>query len=325
MSFYPSWPIIAAAAVLLVANLGLIRLDRRARHGHGARTPAIRHPVVRVGLCLTLVAVGVRPVLGSSPPQQSVSSGADVLIMIDRTTSMGAEDYDGSKPRVTGAALDVAELVQDLAGSRFSVIAIDNDARVEVPFTTDGAAVAGYASAIGWRESDRGTGTDISVGVDLAADVLHQSQSERPDAQRLFVYLGDGEQTIDTTPGSFEPLRNHLTDALVLGYGTSDGAQMHVNPGSTSWVTYEGRPAVSRIDTTNLLTIADQTGGQFVHRTGPGPLPGTTVETGSSVQQVLGDGPTELYWVFGLAAGLLLCVELWSAVGQYRMTRRELP
>lgn len=321
MSCHPIWWVLGIGVGLLVANLLLIRADRRAR---GTRRPRLRWPAVRIGLCLLLVAIGVRPVIGHAVPQAAVSTGGDVVIMIDRTASMGSQDYNGSDTRISGVASDVSELVGELQGSRFTVIAIDNDARVEVPFTTDSASVASYASAIGWRSAEQGSGSDISVGVDAAVQVLQQSRADRPDAQRLFVYCGDGEQIGASPPRSFAPLRPYLTDALVLGYGTTSGGYMKTYPGSDAWIMYDGQRAVSHIGEANLKAIAEQTGGQYSHRTAPGPLPSTRMTVSHGEGQVTGRTPAELYWVFGLAAAVLLGAELWNALGDYRTTRREL-
>ncbi|WBF62349.1 VWA domain-containing protein [Propionibacterium freudenreichii] len=320
MSFQPIWWVIVAGLVLTGVTVALVRADR----GAPPREARVAHRWVRLAICLLVVLIGVHPVIGRTSPPKPAPAGADVVVLIDRTTSMGAEDYDGNQPRIAGVASDVAQLVSDHPGARFAVIAMDNDARVEVPFTTDGQAVASYAAAIGWRENPRGTGSDISVGVDQARQLLEASRAERPGAQRLFVYCGDGEQTIDQPPRSFASLAGDLDDALVLGYGTSAGAPMQTYPGSGDYVSYQGSRAVSHLDEATLQAIAAQTGGHYDHRTAPGPLPATELAAGASAAPTEPGRTVEVYWVFALVLAGLLGVETWSGVGRYRRVRAQL-
>ncbi|MDK9352891.1 VWA domain-containing protein [Propionibacterium freudenreichii] len=310
MIVQPLWWVVACGALLAVAQLVV------------ARRPV---PVLRLAICAVVMVIGLHPVF-TSAPITGRDHGADVVVVIDRTTSMGADDYQGGQPRMSGAASDIARLVGDYRGARFSVIAMDDNARLEVPFTTDGDAVAGYAAALGWQRSTQGSGSDISSGVGLAAQELEASRRDRPQAQRLLVYCGDGEQTIDTAPASFAPLADELTDALVLGYGTQAGGIMQTYPGSGEYVTFQGAPAVSHIDQAALQAIAEQTRGRYAHRDAPGPLPATSV----SVQPAAVATPTssDPTWVLALVLTGLLGVEVWRTVRQqagWRSQRRALP
>ncbi|MCW5953997.1 MAG: VWA domain-containing protein, partial [Propionibacteriaceae bacterium] len=124
---------------------------------------------LRVVLALLAIGIALRPVQGHFEPRPA-ESRSDVLLMIDRTTSMGATDYAGGASRMAGVAADVAELMQQVAGARVAVIVIDDEAQLAVPFTTDAAAVTGFVGSVGWRNAKTAAGSDISVGVDLARE-----------------------------------------------------------------------------------------------------------------------------------------------------------
>ena len=83
-------------------------------------------------MVLLLALVALQPRLSGSD-SSTPPTAVDVLLVIDRTTSMGATDWSGTQPRLTGVAEDVAALVATMPAARFCVVAIDNEARVVTP------------------------------------------------------------------------------------------------------------------------------------------------------------------------------------------------
>lgn len=78
-------------------------------------------------------------------PRGSAPAGVinlDVILVVDRTTSISAEDYDGQKPRLEGVKSDLLSLIERLKGARIALITFDSSARISVPFTSDGSAAA---------------------------------------------------------------------------------------------------------------------------------------------------------------------------------------
>lgn len=319
MSLFPNWYLVVASAALLILTLAGLLFPGRG-HRDGSRTTRKRWR--RLGVALALLVVAVRPTVGNVLTT-TYASGADVVLMIDRTTSMGATDYDGGKPRMDGVRADVAALVQSLAGCRFAVIVFDNNARVALPFTTDGSAVVSLVDALDWRIAEYGNGSDISIGLDAAQQLLSASQQAHPNLDRYLYYFGDGEQTRPSAPQPFDPLRPLVTGATVLGYGTSQGGRMLTAPGSTQYVSQNGVDSLSRIDEQNLTAMAQQLQGSYLHRTAPG---GLTAQVNNPTRiPVVHRDPRgfEIYWIAGLVMAGLLIWELWDDVAYYRRARRE--
>lgn len=316
MTLRPILPLVVLAAAVLVLLLVWWLRGWRSASGLARVSGGLR-----VVLALLVLGIALRPIQGHDEPRP-VESRSDVLIMIDRTTSMGATDYAGGEPRMDGVAADVAALVQHVAGARVGVIVIDNEAQLAVPFTTDGQAVTGFVRTLGWRPARTAAGSDISVGVDLARQTLERAAAERPDHQRYFVYCGDGEQTVDAVPGSFAELADLLSGSLVLGYGTATGSTMLVSPESDEQVRVDGIAQLSRLDEPNLLTIAAQAGGQYLRRSAPGGLPelvGAQVLTEAEFVTT-----AEFYWMLALAGVPLLVTLLARAVLGVKTARSEL-
>ena len=314
MKLFPSPSLVVLALLALGASIVLF-MKRRGQN------PRIRAALLRRGaLALVLLGVALRPTVGSTTTT-TYASGVDVVIMIDRTTSMAAEDYDGTQTRLAGVRADLTRLIESLAGSRFAIVIFDNDARVALPFTTDAAAAISLVDAVGWREAKYGTGSDIGIGLKTARAVLASSQQDHPKVGRYLIYAGDGEQTAKTPPSSFTPLKPLLDGGIVLGYGTTKGGVMHTVEGGSNFVTRNGKQVRSVINEANLRNIASQAGISYAHRTAPGELKlpvRNRIRVPIKHREPSG---FELYWIIAVVGLAVLASELWVDIAALRRLR----
>lgn len=310
----PLWWLLAVVGLLLIAWLA-----------GGWRGRALRTAPWWRGTVVLLLAgvVATQPSLGRDSHPSGAPMGLDVLLILDRTTSMGAEDYDDGQPRMTGVGKDVEQLVTRLGAARYAVIVSDNEATQALPWTTDASAVTSLAHTTGWRNESYGNGSDIAAAQPLAAQLLDASRTAHPDAHRFVVYLGDGEQTSPRPPTSFAPLAPTIDGALVLGYGTAEGGKMRQTSSSQEYVTRGGVPQLSHIDEDNLRQIAEQLGGTYAHRAAPGaPLPGLPTAAAAAVSDDATPA-TSLAWLAAAAALVVLLWGLHDAVRSWRRARLE--
>ncbi|RMB58336.1 vWA domain-containing protein [Tessaracoccus antarcticus] len=310
MILTPLWPLLAAVVVVLALHLWASRGSLRS--GSAWR---------RLCILLLLGAVALQPAIAGSdePPAPTAT---DVVIVLDRTTSMGAQDWDGQRPRMDGVAADVSALVAAMPSARYSVVVMDNDARISVPWTTDTTALVTFAETVGWREESFGIGSDISVGKPVAEQLLEDSSRSRPQARRFLVYLGDGEQTMEAVPASFDTLAPLLTGAMVLGYGTQQGGVMALRPDTDELVERDGVAQLSHINETTLQRIADELGGTYYHRTTPGGLQFWADGAGAASGET-GTPDYSLAWLLAIGAAALLSVDGWFTIRQARRAHRE--
>lgn len=319
MSLHPLWPLAALAALAVVALGVAVRRTRTAPAS--VRRPALR----RLAMAVLVLLVAVRPVVGTSS-QKAMASDVDVLFLVDRTTSMAAEDWNGGQPRLRGVAHDIRKVAERYPGARFALVTFTDRGYVEMPLSTDATAVASLADSIQPEIYLYSRGSSISAGVETAAGLLRDAQRRQPARRRHVIYLGDGEQTSAQPPGSFAVLKPLVSGGAVLGYGTEQGGRMKTGFGSESYVSGSNGPGVSRIDEGNLRRIAGELGVDYLHRTGPDE-PGVRGTSGGFAA-VLGDarvtGGTETYWVFALGLLALALWELWDQATAHRRLRREL-
>ncbi|MGK2308933.1 VWA domain-containing protein [Cutibacterium sp. V947] len=315
MTVNPDW------VLLVVAILAALALAAIAVTAHRRSSPRSTTAMwCRALAALALVGVALRPG-GADPSRSNEAAGAEVIVIVDRTTSMGATDFAG-KPRMSGVTADLTSLAAAMPSARVSVIASDNQARIALPPSTDPAALRTLAETLGWRETVNATGTDIGLAEPLARQMLVKARESRPTAKRYLVYMGDGEQTASSAPHSFSDVSGLIDGGLVLGYGTTSGGTMPIRPGATEKVTRNGSAAVSHADPQALRTMARQLGGQFLQRDATS----TVTWWENPLQQPADPQPGRIHhWAWWFAAAALICetADAWLSVRAWRRMRRE--
>mgnify|MGYP000137204107 CR=1 FL=1 len=280
--------------------------------------------LARGGMVLLLLAMAFRPSVAGGVSQLGVTN-YDVVFAIDTTSSMVAEDYDGTNPRLDGVRKDVADLSKELAGARFSIVSFNSASTLVLPYTTDTEAVNSAMGTVTPEITYYSKGSTIDQPLDLLKSHIAQNVKSKPGRVQVLFYFGDGEQTASNKPKSLSPLKSLVQGGAVMGYGTDQGGKMKENTGFDSdqkpeYIkdysnkdSFETVEAVSKIDEGNLRTIAKDIGISYEHRTAPSGVGSITKSLQSqnlerSVKN--GNTATDIYWILAVGLGILLLIEL---------------
>lgn len=288
---------------------------------------------------LAVLMVGIaclRPGFGSQEAPV-VESAVDVVFVVDTTASMIAEDWNGEQPRMDGVKQDIMALAAAHPGARFAMVEFASQAVQTLPFTSDTSALQAVVDVLQPEVTRYSKGSSIGIAAQMVHDVLARAQQADPSRARVVYYLGDGEQTSQTQPESFAESASLVTAGAVLGYGTAEGGRMRETTSSfsTAAPTYiqdrsTGQDARSKIDETALQTIATQLGVGYQHRTAATPVSPAAVEATTMQASTTNDVERafDLYWIFAIAAFLLLLADVWRmsrALAELREARGALP
>lgn len=214
-----------------------------------------------------------------------VTSNIEVYFVIDRTGSMGAEDWDGENPRIDGVRNDVATLMGVLTGARYSILSWDSSVHTDMPLTTDSSAVASYMGTFTRELSSSSQGSSINRPAADLAKLLKKNKERHPENIRTVFILSDGETSnqdhwSSAPSGSeddWDDVKPYIDGGLVIGYGTEEGGKMKTvrlsNAGAQSgddeYIHDKSQPgapiAISRIDEAALQGVASRIGVSYVH------------------------------------------------------------
>lgn len=276
--------------------------------------------IERTALVLLCFVMLLRPgIAGAS--SQTVATDTDIYLVVDTTASIVAEDWDGELPRIDGIRADVAELVEQYPGARFSLVTFASNAEIRLPLTTDTSALMSSLSVLRPETTSVSKGSDIGAAAPTMAKLLKNAAESNSDRSRMVFYFGDGEQTSSRTPKSFADAGEFVDGGAVFGYGTAEGGAMKVTSGmatdapSTDYIEFEGEIALSIIDENNLQKIADDLKVSLQVRSADSSpdFPKAPSSSTTLMDSTTGGGVLDLSWIFALAVMLLVAFELARA------------
>lgn len=200
-----------------------------------------------------------------------INNNLDVLIVIDSTISMIAEDYDKNTPRLSAVKADCNYIMDNLAGARFSVISFNNESQIKIPFTFDQNAASNAIDTIEVMESLYSKGSSLNIPLKDMRNCL-ESSIKNDNRKRVVFFISDGEITNEEKLDSYIELKKYVDDGAVLGYGTSIGGYMKdansysdISSYLKDTTSYPYSNAVSKIDENNLKSIANDLNISYVH------------------------------------------------------------
>ena len=325
----PGWilyPLVAAVLLLLGWQaIRARRRDPRREPGPG------RDRLLRGVLVLLVAGAALRPgIPGGSA--EAAAADVNVFFVVDTTSSIAAEDYGDSLPRLEGVRADIRAVAEGLAGARFSLLTFDTNAAVRMPLTTDTSALDTLVTVLEPQVAAYSKGSSVTVAAKLLDERLRAARDSHPERPRIVFYLGDGEQTSGKAPAPMRLDKGLVSGGAVLGYGTAAGGRMKENtgPGPDDDAGYipdrsggTGHDALSVIDEGQLRQIAGDLGVPYVHRSaGDGAGPMLQSADPGALQRGEGDnsleGRLELYWILAAGAFLLALRETVLVLRQLR-------
>jgi Ca-activated chloride channel family protein len=299
------WPVIAVVFVCVLALTAWTVASRRRNSSH---RPA-RRTAFRCAAVVLLLLAALRP---GWPGGQSQAGAADVDVyfVVDTSTSMAAEDYNGSETRLSGVRRDVLAIAKELAGAKFSLITFDSKASVRMPLSQDATALQTAMTTLQPQNARYAKGSSVTGASQLLKDKLAAAQKEHPGRPALVFYAGDGENTSADAPTPMDA--TNVAGGAVLGYGTAEGGRMKETPDADAGYVRDKtsdtpRDAVSKADEAQLRSIAEQLKIPYAQRTGTAPTSDMLGKAQPAALVANGEGPgrVELYWLLALAAFII--------------------
>ena len=196
-----------------------------------------------------------RPQIGAKLSEHE-AKGAEIMICLDVSNSMLAEDY--SPNRLERAKLAISRIVDRLQDDRIGLIVFAGSSFVQLPITTDYVSAKMFLNSI-----DTGSvpvqGTAIGDAV-LTAARSFSSQSEK---SRAIIVITDGENHEDDPVDAVRQVADMGIKVYTIGVGSLRGQPIPKD--GELMKDSEGNIVVSRLDEGTLQQMADAGGGAYVH------------------------------------------------------------
>ena len=195
-----------------------------------------------------------RPQLGARL-QERETNGVEIMIALDVSNSMLAQDYSPS--RLERAKLAISRLVDKLAGDRIGLVIFAGESFVQLPITTD------YVSAKAFLKSvNPGS---IPIQGTATADALMtcaRSFSTQSEKSRAIILISDGEDHEGNVLETAESIAQEGIKIYCIGVCSSKGEPIPMDGDMLR--DKDGNIVVTRLDEATLKEIASAGGGEYV-------------------------------------------------------------
>jgi Ca-activated chloride channel family protein len=204
---------------------------------------------------ITLVIfAAARPQFGSKLREEK-SEGVEMLIVVDVSNSMLAEDFEPSRLERTKYAID--KLFEGLHQERVGVIVFAGEAKVQLPITSDYRMAQAFAKRISPNlVSEQGT----SIGKALSMAMM--SFAGDSDRSRAVILITDGETHDSNALAVAKQAAEMGVKIFTIGIGTPEGAPISINGDFIRDA--KGEMVVSKLNESMLEEIASTTDAAYV-------------------------------------------------------------
>ena len=252
--------------VLIIIQTVVLRLRRKRLEKFGDETlvkelmPSYSRAKVWLRLSLFLLAfffftLGIsRPQMGAILKEHK-TRGAEVMLVLDVSNSMLAEDY--SPNRLERAKLAISRMVDKLRDDRIGLVVFAGNSFVQLPITTDYVSAKMFLSSIS-TQSVPIQGTAIGEAINTAL----RSFSAQSDKSRAIIVITDGENHEDDPVAAASQAAELGVRVFTIGVGSPEGKMI---PFEGDYMRdKEGDPVVTRLDESVLQEVAAAGKGLYV-------------------------------------------------------------
>ena len=216
----------------------------------------------KVWVRLTLFSIGFfffaiglsRPQIGARLKEQEIK-GAEIIIAIDVSNSMLAEDY--SPNRLDRAKLAVSRLVDKLRDDRIGLVIFAGTSFVQLPVTTDYVSAKMFLNTI-----DTGSIPIQGTAMGDAITTCIRSFSQQSDKSRAIILITDGENHEDDPVAAAKQAAEMGIKVFTIGVGSPEGKPIPMN--GELLKDKDGEIVVSRLDEDVLKEVAQAGNGAYV-------------------------------------------------------------
>jgi Ca-activated chloride channel family protein len=273
------WLILALPLIGLAGWAAAVRKSRALRRLAGGAALAARfnadvspnRRAIKVMLfylaLLALILTIARPQWGTRL-EPVTRKGVDIVLVLDNSLSMAAEDMAPSRLAYARHAID--SLLSRLAGNRVALITFAGQATLACPLTLDHAAVRLFLDAVE-AESIQVPGTALAESLKLAAASLSiEGQSDR-ERSRALILITDGEDHEGGVEEALQELEIEGIALFAIGVGSSRGSPIPIRNSVGTLSGYkkdrQGKIITTRLGEQLLESMALAMGGRYYRGT----------------------------------------------------------
>ena len=290
-----------------VSNLKISSFDNFKTKSFKSKLYPLLNTLRIISIALVIIALS-RPQEISNSSRTKTSSGIDIVIAVDISSSMLAQDL---KPNRLEALKSVAsEFINDRINDRIGLVIYAGESYTKTPVTSDKEVVINSLTEISF-DGIIDDGTAIGMGLATSVNRLKDSKAK----SKVIILLTDGVNNsgfIDPSTAA-DLASTYGIKTYTIGLGTNGNARAPValNPNGS----FRFGITKVEIDEDLLNEVADKTGGKYFRATDNRKLEEIYEEINklekTEVEEIKYSDIDEKYRPFALLAFVLISIELF--------------
>ncbi len=194
------------------------------------------------------------------------TSGSDIVITLDVSNSMNAQDIAPS--RLERAKEAIQQLIDKMEGDRIGIVIFAGQSFVQLPITTDYNSAKLFLSEIR-TDLIPTQGTAIGEALTRSANLLmDESDSDFSKRSKSIILISDGENFQDDALAAAKQAAGRGITIHTIGIGSPDGVPIPVSSNgkeNTYKKDKEGNTVITKLNMALLQDIAVNAGGVCIH------------------------------------------------------------
>ena len=188
------------------------------------------------------------------------SKGSDIVIAIDISNSMMAEDLGPA--RIDIAHQTIKRLLSKLGSDRVGIVVFAGEAYVQCPLTSDYSSLKIFLNSV-----STGLITTQGTAIGNAIEVSLMAFENAPETGRNIIVLTDGENHEDDPVAAAAAANDQGVTVHILGLASIEGGPVPKFSKNGNRIGFledtSGQPVVSKLDESTLLAASQAGGGLF--------------------------------------------------------------
>ena len=247
-----------------ISNFAEINTLSKIFNGFSNNRSSLKFFTFRIAIGLLIIAAS-NPQYGENE-RTVVSKGIDIMVALDISKSMMAEDLVPDYNRLDIAKLAIGKLMNELRGDHVGIVVFAGEAYKQLPLTPDYQVAKLFLKSVG-SDMISSQGTDIGNAIELCIS----SFSEDRKTNKAIVIISDGE---DHEEMAIEAAKDASENGVVIctvGMGTEKGVPIPIIRNGRKVGIKKDQDeltVLTKLNEENLIQIAEAGNGTYTRTKG---------------------------------------------------------
>ena len=247
-----------------IRNFAEINTLSKIFNGFSNNRSSIKFFTFRIAIGLLIIAAA-NPQYGENE-RTVVSKGIDIMVALDISKSMMAEDLVAGYNRLDIAKLAIGKLMNELRGDHVGIVVFAGEAYKQLPLTPDYQVAKLFLKSIG-SDMISSQGTDIGNAIELCMS----SFSEDRKTNKAIVIISDGEDHEEMAIEAAEDASKNGAVICTVGMGSEKGVPIPIIRNGRKIGIKKDQDeltVLTKLNEENLIQIAEAGNGTYTKTKG---------------------------------------------------------